>query len=240
MRSADPAAAARAFVAAGRVPDDPANRAARATVKVCGITDAEGILAAVRAGADAIGLNLVAGTPRELSLAEATALARVARSLSSRPPAVVAITADAGRERMAEIIRAIDPDAVQLSGDETVDDVAAVGRPVWKALRVAADHDDPARSSRGPRLLAAGAARILLDAAGGPHRAGRGRGSTRRLPPQSPARCRSSSPAASTPPTPPAPSATSPPSASTAPPAPSDRASRASVRPRIRYGWRST
>ncbi|HEY7968519.1 MAG TPA: hypothetical protein VID95_00910, partial [Candidatus Limnocylindrales bacterium] len=127
VRSADPAAAARAFVAAGRVPDDPANRASRATVKVCGVTDAEGILAAVRAGADAVGLNLVAGTPRELSLAEATALARVARSLVSRPPVVVAITADAGRERVAEIVRALDPDAVQFSGDETVDDVASVG-----------------------------------------------------------------------------------------------------------------
>src|SRR6185369_4016341 len=70
VRSADPEAAARAFVVAGRAPDDPANRAARPIVKVCGITDAEGVLAAVRSGADAIGLNLVPGTPRELTLAE--------------------------------------------------------------------------------------------------------------------------------------------------------------------------
>ena len=44
-------------------------------VKICGITDAAGIEAAVRAGADAIGLNLVPGTPRALELSEAAALA---------------------------------------------------------------------------------------------------------------------------------------------------------------------
>jgi phosphoribosylanthranilate isomerase len=33
-------------------------------VKICGVTDSEGVLAALRAGADAIGLNLVPGTPR--------------------------------------------------------------------------------------------------------------------------------------------------------------------------------
>ena len=66
MRAPDPTAAARAFVAAGRQPDDLANVARRPFVKVCGITDEAGALAAVRAGADAIGLNVVAGTPRAL------------------------------------------------------------------------------------------------------------------------------------------------------------------------------
>ncbi len=175
VRSEDPAAAARAFVAAGRPPTDPANRGAAALVKVCGITDAEGVLAAVRSGADAIGLNLVPGTPRELTLTEAVALARIARSLAATPPRVVAITADAGPERIAEIVAAVDPDAVQLSGDETTDDVRATGRPVWKALRVSADRDTPAAVvDRARAFLAAGAERILLDAAGGPHPGGTG------------------------------------------------------------------
>ena len=175
IRSADPAAAARAFVSAGRVPLDPANRASTAFVKVCGITDAEGILAAVRSGADAIGLNLVPGTPRELRLEEAVALSRVARSLATAPPRIVAITADAGRERIAEIVAALDPDAVQFSGDEPAEDIAASGRPAWKALRVAALSDAPADVvARARAYLAAGAERILLDAAGGPHPGGTG------------------------------------------------------------------
>ena len=90
MRSGDPAAAARAFVVAGRQPSDPANVARRPFVKVCGVTDAAGVLAAVRAGADAIGLNVVPGTPRELALDEASALADLARASApagERPPA---------------------------------------------------------------------------------------------------------------------------------------------------------
>ena len=42
VRSADPAAAVRAFVTAGAAPDDPANVARRPFVKICGVTDATG------------------------------------------------------------------------------------------------------------------------------------------------------------------------------------------------------
>ena len=75
MRSDDPAAAARAFVAAGAPPVDPAVADRVPLVKICGITDAAGVEAAVRAEADAIGLNLVPGTPRALALDEAVELA---------------------------------------------------------------------------------------------------------------------------------------------------------------------
>jgi indole-3-glycerol phosphate synthase len=80
MRAADPAAGVAAFVAAGRSPGDLANVARRPFVKICGVTDSDGALAAIRAGADAIGLNVVPGTPRALTLDEATGLARLIRS----------------------------------------------------------------------------------------------------------------------------------------------------------------
>jgi tryptophan synthase beta subunit len=151
-------------------------------VKICGITDADGVLAAIRAGADAIGLNLVPGTPRELSLEEAVELRRVARGLApaDRAPKVVAITADAGEERIAEIVAALDPDAVQLSGDEPPEVVAGIGRPAWKALHVPAEQPDDAVAAAaqivalGRDHLASGAARLLLDTAGGPHPGGTG------------------------------------------------------------------
>ncbi|HET9344536.1 MAG TPA: tryptophan synthase subunit beta [Candidatus Limnocylindrales bacterium] len=189
VRSPDPAAAVASFVEAGREPSDPANEAARPFVKICGVTDADGVLAAVRAGADAIGLNLVPGTPRELSIDEAVELRRVARALTTGPagaPLVVAITADADAERMAEIIAALDPDAVQLSGDEAPASIARVGRPAWKALHLPAHEpaDLAAAAARvvelGREHLAAGAARLLLDTAGGPHPGGTG---TRAAPP---------------------------------------------------------
>jgi phosphoribosylanthranilate isomerase len=177
VRAGDPGAAVRAFVTAGRPPADPANLAAAPFVKICGITDADGVLAAVRAGADAIGLNLVPGTPRELSLDEAADLGRVARALAGaagRRPSVVAITADAGAERIAEIVRAVDPDAVQFSGDEPPQDIAAAGRPAWKSLRVRAGDAPGSVVDAGRAFLEAGAVRLLLDAAGGPHPGGTG------------------------------------------------------------------
>jgi tryptophan synthase beta subunit len=189
VRAGDPRAAVAAFVEAGREPSDPANEAARPFVKICGVTDADGVLAAVRAGADAIGLNLVPGTPRELSLDEAVELRRVARALardSGRAPQIVAITADAGEQRLAEIVAALDPDAVQLSGDEPPPLISKVGRATWKTLHLPADEpaDVAAAASSvvalGREHVAAGASRLLLDTAGGLHPGGTG---TRAAPP---------------------------------------------------------
>ena len=89
-----------------RAPTDPANAAAPPFVKICGITDDAGIHAAIPAGADAIGLNLVPGTPRALTLDEAAALARLAprRRPGGPAPRIVAVTADAGPPRLAEIV----------------------------------------------------------------------------------------------------------------------------------------
>ncbi|MFL5749670.1 MAG: bifunctional indole-3-glycerol phosphate synthase/phosphoribosylanthranilate isomerase, partial [Chloroflexota bacterium] len=182
VRSADPRAAVAAFVSAGREPADPANAAARPFVKICGVTDAEGVLAAIRVGADAIGLNLVPGTPRALSLEEAVELRRVARALApgDRVPEIVAITVDASEDDLTRIAAALDPDAVQLSGDESPERIERIGRPVWKALHLpAADPDDVAAAAAsvtalGRDHLQAGAARLLLDTAGGQHPGGTG------------------------------------------------------------------
>ena len=189
VRSADPVAAVRAFVAAGTVPDDPANAARRPFVKICGVTDADGVLAAIAAGVDAIGLNVVAGTPRTLSLDEAAALARLARTAGAgaRRPLIVAITADARPDLLGGVLRAVDPDVVQLSGNESVEAVRAVGRRTWKVLHLPASEpeDGPAATadlvSRGQAYLAAGVGRLLLDTAGGPHPGGTGTRAAARL-----------------------------------------------------------
>jgi tryptophan synthase beta subunit len=178
MRSPDPTAAARAFVAAGRYPADPASLARLPGVKVCGVTDAQGVLAAVRAGADAIGLNFAPGTPRELSIEEGVELARLVRAAASpaggRRPKVVLVTADLPPAELARVIEAVDPDEVQLSGDEPPSAIAFVARPVWKALRVGRDDVADAVVAAARAYLDAGAGGILLDSAGGPHPGGTG------------------------------------------------------------------
>ena len=176
MRSPDPAAAARAFVSAGAYPADLAAAARQPMVKICGITDEAGILAAVRAGADAVGLNFAPGTPRALSIEEGIRLAALARSAAggAAVPRIVVVTADLPAEELARVVAAVNPDAVQLNGSEPASSLAGIGRPAWKALRLGAgDHaDDVVARARG--FLAEGAERILLDAAGGPHPGGTG------------------------------------------------------------------
>jgi tryptophan synthase beta chain len=190
VRAADPAAAVRAFVAAGASPADLANVARRPFVKICGVTDADGILAAVRADADAIGLNLVPGTPRELSLDAAVVLARLVRSAAVAGhgrPLVVAVTADAGSDLLRRIVAELDPDVVQLSGVEDVAVARGLGRRAWKVLHLpSAEPTDRASTaadlvSRGHAYLAGGVERLLLDTAGGPHPGGTGTRAAERL-----------------------------------------------------------
>ena len=200
VRAGDPVAATRAFVSAGRLPGDPVEAARVPFVKMCGITDAAGIEAAIRAGADAIGLNLVPGTSRALTLEEAVALARRARESAplGRRPLIVAITVDRSASDLNAIAAALDADAIQLSGDEPTALLAKLDRPAWKVLHLppAAASETPTAGyaaigmdsasgetsmgaavrivARAQAFLAAGADRILLDTSGGPHPGGTG------------------------------------------------------------------
>jgi len=174
MRSPHPEAAARAFAAAGAMPDDAAAGARTPFTKICGVVDREGVEAA--AGADAVGLNLVPGTPRALSLDEAADLADLVRAVG-RPdsrPRIVAITVDRAPDDLLDIVDALDPDAIQLNGDEPIERVAAAPRPVWKAIRVGPHASADAIVASARKWLDAGAERILLDTAGGPHPGGTG------------------------------------------------------------------
>jgi tryptophan synthase beta chain len=180
VRAGDPEAATRAFVAAGAMPADPVEAARAPFVKICGVTDAAGIQAAIRAGADAIGLNLVPGTPRALTLDEAVALAALARSTAplDRPPSIVAITVDRSADDLNVLGMALDADAIQLSGSEPASLIGALDRPAWKVLHLPPapppSPDHPTYTKRARAFLAAGASRILLDTSGGPHPGGTG------------------------------------------------------------------
>ncbi len=182
VRADDPAAVARAFVAAGRAPVDLANVARRPFVKICGVTDVDGALAAVRAGADAIGLNVVPGTPRALSIEEAATLAAAVRGAAppDARPRLVLVTADLPADQLAAFIAAVDPDAIQYNGEEPVATIAESPRPAWKVLHLPVDTPADAAGSAGRIVgrarayLEAGATRLLLDTAGGPHPGGTG------------------------------------------------------------------
>jgi tryptophan synthase beta subunit len=182
VRSGAPMAAARAFVEAGAPARDVVEAARAPLVKICGITDAAGVEDAIRAGAEAIGLNLVPGTPRALELAEAVELAKLVRALAPAEarPRIVAVTVDRSADELNDIARALDADAIQLNGTEPVEILARLERPALKVI-----HLPPAGAAEAPRVdeviararayLDAGAAQIFIDTSGGPHPGGTGR-----------------------------------------------------------------
>jgi tryptophan synthase beta subunit len=156
MRSGSDPAAVEArvstLVEAGSMPRpgvDPAVDGRVPFIKICGITEPDGLAAAIAAGADAVGLNFVTGSPRALSEAEAAALIVAARhgNAPGDGPLLIGVFADRDAAAVAAIAARLDLDVVQLHGDEPPSDLDAIPLPVLKVLHVpAADEtaDDPA------------------------------------------------------------------------------------------------
>lgn len=109
-------------------------------IKICGISSVEDAEAAVEAGADLIGLNLVPGSPRCLQVADAEAIAAHVAGQVER----VAVFCDADPRDIERALRRIEVERVQLHGDETEEEVEAIEYPTIKALR-GADEEAAAR-----------------------------------------------------------------------------------------------
>ena len=130
-----------AFVQAGGVPrpgQDPASDGRLPLVKICGVTEPRGLTAAIAAGADAIGLNMVPGTKRALTEPEVAALVRLARLTTSpgNGPKLVGIFADRDANEVAAIAARVGLDAVQLHGSEPPEALDVIPLPVIKALHL--------------------------------------------------------------------------------------------------------
>jgi len=106
-------------------------------VKICGITNAADALAAVEAGANLLGFNFYAKSPRHINEAEA---AKIRPQLPKKVEAV-GIFVNAPAADVAALCKSLRLDAAQLHGDELPETVAEVSRsvPVWKAFRVEPD-----------------------------------------------------------------------------------------------------
>ncbi len=113
----------------------------RLAIKICGLTTADALEAAIGARADYAGFVFFPPSPRHLPLAEAPALAARAEGRISR----VGLFVDAGDAAIAEAIGAGRLDGLQLHGAETPERAAEIkarfGLPVWKAISVAAAGD---------------------------------------------------------------------------------------------------
>lgn len=127
----------------------------RTRVKVCGITNRQDALDAIRHGADAIGLVFYPPSPRCVTPGQAAAI------VERLPPfvTVVGLFVDASREAIGEVLARVRVDLMQFHGSESPEHCAAHGRPYIKALRVREGMDLLAERQRY-----AGASALLLDA----------------------------------------------------------------------------
>lgn len=103
----------------------------RTRVKICGVRSPDDALAAVDAGADAVGLVFHKSSPRAIDPADAWAI------LSSLPPLVssVGLFVDATLDEFCEVEEICPTDYSQLHGDEGVELVRQCGPRVIKAVR---------------------------------------------------------------------------------------------------------
>ncbi|MDO8839241.1 MAG: phosphoribosylanthranilate isomerase [Parvibaculum sp.] len=86
-------------------------------VKICGLSTPETIEASVAAGADYLGFIFYPKSPRNISLAQARALAAGVPSSVLK----VSLTVDADDRTLDGVVEALQPDILQLHGAETPD-----------------------------------------------------------------------------------------------------------------------
>ena len=115
-----------------------------ARVKICGLTRGADLRAAVDAGADAVGVISEVPTDSAREVDPATA----AELLADVPPFVTAtlVTMPDSAERAVELLRTVGPDAVQLHGEWTPDEIRYIRAETERKVLLAVDAADPARA----------------------------------------------------------------------------------------------
>src|ERR1700674_5817429 len=121
-------------------------------VKICGVTRADDAVASIEAGADLIGLNFFAPSPRYLSIERA----RIVREAIGKRIKVVGVFVNASREYVDERLQALSLDLLQFSGEEDDSMLRGWPVPVIAAYRV--------KAGETGRIGTRGADFILVDA----------------------------------------------------------------------------
>lgn len=105
--------------------------------KICGLSSAETVDAAVKGGGAFIGLMHFARSPRHVGLDQAALLAQRARGKAR----VAVVLVDPDDALVRDVVQLVGPDLIQLHGRETPARTAEIGRlaqlPLIKALPVA-------------------------------------------------------------------------------------------------------
>ena len=111
-----------------------------AEVKICGLSTADTMAAALEAGAAYIGLVFYPRSPRHVGLDQARSLAAQARGRAR----IVALTVNAPDEELSALMASVAPDLIQAHGEETparVEEITRRFAPVIKAIAVKSADD---------------------------------------------------------------------------------------------------
>ncbi len=136
-------------------------------IKICGIRTADNALMVARSGADMMGLNFYAKTPRYIQPAAARAVVRqLRRELGAACPTIIGVFVNADAEEIRAIAAEVGLDYAQLNGDESAEFLGALPGLAFKAIRPA---DERAASAEVAALASAflddaDAPSLLLDA----------------------------------------------------------------------------
>ena len=127
---------------------------ARTRVKICGVTTPGDARMAADAGADAVGINFHAPSPRAVGPLMAAEIA------AALPPfvAAVGVFVDPDPDRVRRILDRVRLDGLQFSGDESAEFCRAFGLPYIKVAGMASGFDFAAFEGRYPDAQA-----LLLD-----------------------------------------------------------------------------
>ena len=134
-------------------------------VKICGISDFETALAAVRSGADFIGM-IFAPSHRQIPMEEAVHLLRSIHVLKPRP-VIVGVFVNRGAAGINRVAELCGMDWVQLSGTETWEYCKQIERPIIKAIHISRQKSEEviAEIEKGRQILGTRELICLLDTA---------------------------------------------------------------------------
>ncbi|VAV94084.1 Phosphoribosylanthranilate isomerase [hydrothermal vent metagenome] len=119
-------------------------------IKICGITEMNGLTAALHNQVERIGLVFAPGSPRQVTVQSAQPLAEAARDRAL----IVAVLVNPGDKQLARIVSDIAPDFLQLHGKESPERVRSLWKryhiPIIKAFSIGSTKDiaDTIRYSR--------------------------------------------------------------------------------------------
>ena len=109
-------------------------------VKICGVSTPEIAIVAAAAGADLLSLVFYRQSHRAVTPTAALAIVRALRAAGQTLP-IAGLFVNETPQRINAVADEVGLDLIQLSGDEPPDDLAAIERPILRAVRVAAGAD---------------------------------------------------------------------------------------------------